>query len=45
MPPVAPLVHPILYASPGQLPAYNAAVTKGPEVHPPRTLAKSVTVE
>lgn len=40
-----PLLAPLVYAVPVQLPAYYTAVHKGTDVDQPRNLAKSVTVE
>src|SRR5260221_1619407 len=45
LPTVGPFVASSLYAVPGQLLAYHAAVAKGTDVDQPRNLAKSVTVE
>ena len=45
LPTVDPVVAPLLYAVPVQLLAYHTAVLKGTDVHQPRNLAKSVTVE
>ena len=45
MPFVSGLFSPLLYALPGQLLAYHAAVARGCDVDQPRNLAKSVTVE
>ena len=43
--PVMSTVTPLGYAIPVQLIAYHTAVMMGTDVHQPRNLAKSVTVE
>ena len=45
LPKAHPLIAPLVYAVPVQLLAYHVACAKGTDVDPPRTLAKSVTVE
>jgi len=45
MPHVPPILQPVVYTVPLQLPAYHVAVLKGTDVDQPRSLAKSVTVE
>ncbi len=45
VPKASDMISPIIFAIPLQLLAYHVAILKGTDVHQPRNLAKSVTVE
>jgi glucosamine--fructose-6-phosphate aminotransferase (isomerizing) len=45
IPATDPLIAPIVFTLPLQLPSYHVAVLRGTDIDQPRNLAKSVTVE